>query len=91
MPYIPKIQRKCHENAIKKIVDNLVKLENENDVEGNFNYVVSSIIKRYLDETGIRYYKCNKFVGALACISDEFYRRMVAPYENLAIEKNGDI
>ena len=91
MPYIKQEDRPAYEEAIEKITDQLVKLENENDVEGHFNYVVSSVIRRYLRKTGPRYYKINKFIGALHCISDEFYRTSAAPYEDNAIEKNGDI
>jgi hypothetical protein len=91
MPYIPIDDRVQYEQSINVIVSLLSKLPNETDVEGHFNYIVSSIIKRYLDGTGIRYYKCNKFCGALDCISKELYRRVVAKYEDDAITKNGDI
>jgi hypothetical protein len=91
MPYIPQENRPAYEEAIEKIVDQLVQLDNENDVEGHFNYVVSSIIHRYMKKTGPRYYKINKFIGALHCISDEFYRTSASPYEDCARENNGDI
>jgi len=29
--------------------------------------------------------------GMLACVGHEFYRRMLGPYEDLAIKRNGDI
>jgi len=42
------------------------------------------------------YYLCHKSVckrtaGTVSCIKMEFYRRLVAPYEDTAIERNGDI
>jgi hypothetical protein len=91
MPYITQEARVPYEKAIENIVELLALLRAETDVEGHFNYVVSSIMKRYIKKTGNKYYKCNKFSGALNCIHSEFYRRVVAPYEDEAIKKNGDI
>ena len=30
-------------------------------------------------------------MGVLDCVKQEFYRRKLAPYEDVAIQKNGDI
>ena len=33
----------------------------------------------------------NAIIGALECAKAEWYRRMIAPYEDKAIERNGDV
>jgi len=59
---------------------------------GDLNYLFSMISKYYLESRGeIRYQYLNDVLGALNGASLEFNRRVVAPYEDLAIKKNGDI
>ena len=40
---------------------------------------------------GGNYAACNTVIGALECAKLELYRRIIGPYEDKAIEKNGDI
>ena len=94
MSYIKDEYRELYEKDINNIVENLLRvglLLDESQVGGHFNYVVSSIIKRYLDKKGKNYSRLQSFEGSLACISKEYYRRIVGPYEDEAIKKNGDI
>lgn len=96
MPYIKKERRPLFEESINNIVFNLGKIEenifDEDIAKGDLNYVISSIIKRYIDKHGWRYHRLNDFVGGvLTCCQLELYRRFAAPYEDKAIQKNGDI
>ena len=91
MPYIPKTRRKEYEKAISRIVYFLTNVE-ENDAKGELNYIIFSIIKRYIDEKGLRYFRAQDFIGGtLTCCQMELYRRILGPYEDKAIEKNGDV
>lgn len=64
----------------------------ENAAKGDANYVISSILWKYLVKNGIRYHRLNDFIGGvLSMVQAELTRRVVNPYEDLAIEKNGDL
>jgi hypothetical protein len=94
MPYIKSEKRKDFETEIQSIVDKLDKSEEgDNSAKGELNYIIYSIIKRYLDKKGMRYFRAQDFIGGvLTCCQMELYRRLLAPYEdNVAIKKNGDV
>lgn len=57
---------------------------------GELNFAVSALCRDYLGDS-YRYADINEVVGALECAKLELYRRIAVPYENTAIEKNGDI
>ena len=58
---------------------------------GDLNFVFSEIIKTYLYNKTINYQAYNDVIGALEACKLELYRRMVAPYEDIKIQENGDI
>jgi hypothetical protein len=58
---------------------------------GELNYLFSEIARRYLHDKGKSYQTMNDIVGALDGAKTEFNRRVVAPYEDLKIEENGDV
>jgi hypothetical protein len=58
---------------------------------GELNYLFSMIAKQYLENTGKSYQTCNDVLGALDGASKEFYRRVVAPYEDEKLKENGDV
>lgn len=60
--------------------------------EGAANYMISRIVAGGLKPAGgWRYMWLNRAYGTFLSAASEFYRRMVAPYEDKCIEKNGDI
>lgn len=62
------------------------------ETPGELNFLFSSIIAGYLETRGEeRYYVYNEIIGALDCAKMELYRRLVAPYEDKSIERNGDV
>lgn len=58
---------------------------------GELNYEFTKLIKKYLADNGLNYAKINDVVGALEGAKLEFYRRVVAPYEDQKIVENGDV
>ena len=58
--------------------------------EGELNYVLTLVIMDFLSRTKKKYSDFNAVVGVLECCKQEFYRRMVAPYEDKKIKENGD-
>lgn len=95
MPYITRDRRELFEKYVREIPDLLGagdgKPLDESLVPGDLNYVIYSIVKRYLDKNGHRYRNLNMLVGALECCKEEVYRRLGSKLEDGAIERNGDI
>ena len=64
----------------------------EDAAKGELNYVIFSIIQRYIKEHGIKYSRCQDFIGGvLTCCQHELIRRILSPYEDECIKKNGDV
>lgn len=88
MPYIKKEDRERYREALAQIVETLESIPEE-DRDGHINYVVTVMLKRLYQPPKYRRY--NKAIGVLECIKQEFYRRVVAPYEDIKMEQNGDV
>ena len=59
---------------------------------GELNYAVTRLVDRYLTNKGkIRYAHLNEVIGVLECAKQEFYRRVVSPYEDRKILESGDV
>jgi hypothetical protein len=87
MPYILPSERQRFDpliNALSK------ELQKDGCEAGNLNYVVSTLIGKAL-AANRRYAEANKLMGVLACVSAEFYRMDVAPYEDEKRRENGEI
>ena len=83
MPYITSKDRPRLQTPIKK----LPLLNNP----GELNYVLTLVCKHYITSHTENYQIFNDIVGALECCKQEFYQRMVAPYEDEKIKQNGDV
>jgi len=84
MPYIKKKERAKLDYLVKEIAEKIYD-------EGALNYVISSLCFEVLQREKINYKTLNAIIGVLTCVLQEFYRRIVVPYENSKIEENGDI
>jgi len=49
------------------------------------------IIHGYVQEHGLCYKTLNEVIGVLECAGQEFYRKVVVPYEDLKRLKNGPV
>ncbi len=58
---------------------------------GELNYVLTKVCIDYIEEKGVSYWVYNDVMGALECAKLEMYRRVVADYEDLKKEENGDV
>lgn len=83
MPYIK------NENRIiyNKIISSLPKIETKGDLE----YIVFSIMKKYMKTRDYRYSKLHDCVYAIMHCADEFRRRYLDKREDEARAVNGDI
>ena len=85
MPYIEEIDREKFEKLeLDRIAESI---ENA----GQMNYVVTMLIKSYLERKGLCYQNLNDILGALEGAKLELYRRVAAPYEDEKVESNGDV
>jgi hypothetical protein len=84
MPYIPKDNR---HDLLESSIHELMNLEMSS---GDMNFIISSLIWSKFNKNK-KYATANELMGILECVKMEFYRRMVAPYEDMAIQKNGDL
>jgi hypothetical protein len=85
MPYI-------HEDARQNLHDHyLSSLGEACYTPGELNYVITTICDSYLGANIISYTRCNEIIGALECAKQEFYRRLVASYEDKKMLENGDV
>ena len=87
MPYIKQEKRPLFDDDIEKIVS-ILKEQPLMEVDGDVNYIVTSIMKKLYAP---RYFNFNRAIGVLESIKLEFYRRAVAPYEDIKIKENGDV
>ena len=85
MPYIKSAAaRRAFDHA-------LIDLNYESiDGVGELNYIITRLISNYLGPQ-MDYERLNSIIGVLECAKQEFYRRVVAPYEDKKIEDNGDV
>ncbi len=59
---------------------------------GELNYVVTRILSGYLKKFGeVNYAVFNEVMGVIGCVGQEFYRRMIATYEDKKKKENGDV
>lgn len=84
MPYIPdKKLRKQLDEAVYSFVG----CGDTDDHTGKLNYFLFKLAKHY----GRNYKSYRDFIGELEAAKLEIYRRLVAPYEDKKIKKNGDV
>jgi hypothetical protein len=85
MPYISP-QRRADFEPLKKLLES-----QRLDHSGELNYAVTIICQAYLNQHVKSYQTLNEIHGALACVQQEFYRRVTAPYEADKIKQHEDI
>ena len=92
MPYVGKMIREALDQHIQRLVAEIVDVVPEADRDGVANYVVSRIVAAAMKpKDGWRYKSLAHAAEVFTAAGDEFRRRMLDPYEDEAIEKNGDI
>lgn len=84
MPYISKIGRPAFDQHLKEIGPLTLSA-------GDLNYCITYLVHAYLKAHGKSYSTMNDCIGVLDAAKMEFYRRVVAPYEDIKIAENGDM
>lgn len=86
MPYI-------EESAKDKFnTEALISDINKNGITpGELNYLITTLVSHYIDYKGVNYTHLNDVIGVLESAKQEFYRRIVTPYESGKLLDNGDV
>lgn len=58
---------------------------------GELQWIIAELIHNFISEKGLNYQHCQDMMGALAGAQAEFYREVVAPYEDIKKLENGRV
>lgn len=61
---------------------------------GELNYAITTMCNKFLADHEApvpSYTDLNAVIGVLECVKLEYYRRVVAPYEDIKKTQNGDV
>ena len=83
MPYISRSRRSDLDPRIDALGSSSL-------TAGEINYVISRIVYQWSRYLG-NYAAYNAVIGVLECVKQEFYRQVVAPYEDKKKEENGGV
>jgi hypothetical protein len=86
MPYIKKDKRESITLGGMSVID-----YNHINTPGELNYAISTLVSEYWSSNRMDYQGINDILGALEGAKLEFYRRVVAPFEDKKIKENGDV
>ena len=89
LPYIDEHERPRLDNLVDELTDEI--LNGDDAWEGRMNYVVSRMANNIVQSKGKSYRLFNRIVGVMECVKQEFYRRVVVPYERRKCYVNGDV
>ena len=90
MPYTKPEDRLPFADGIQALRDAFAEV---GATDGDLNYVLTSVALAWLEyhQPPHGYSLRSDVIKAFECAKLEFYRRMLAPYENCAIMKSGDV
>lgn len=87
MPYIKQEKRKEIDKFLDPLIEHLKK-QPVGEQDGDLNYAITKMVKRLYPR---HYLDLNRALGVLSAVSQEFYRRVVGPHEDVKIKENGDV
>lgn len=92
MPYLGEETKKDidEKHYGNEIYDRFSSMKPE-ELAGAINYLNFKIVRTWIKKNGKRYWILALIIGTLICCVIEIYRRIVAPYEDECIVKNGDV
>jgi len=87
MPYIKPEYREVLEKPLDDLWGTLMYIPGE-DLAGVLTYIIYYL---FINMPGKRYREFAALLGILDSVGKEFYRRVIAPYEDEKIQQNGDV
>jgi hypothetical protein len=89
MPYIKREEREELASFVNELKETVI--NGRTMTPGTLNFLITVMVHAYVERRGTSYSTLNDVMGVLASAQAEFYRRVVAPYENKKIEENGNV
>jgi hypothetical protein len=92
MPYINPSKRDILDPVIDELLQELRGLATDdphNNMEGNINYVFTRVLKQVYP--GGSYREINDALGVVTGVTQEYYRKVAAPYESQKEFENGEV
>ena len=84
MPYIPEEDRHDMTHYINLLSIQII-------TPGELNYVVSRLLHKAVESDSRNYENMSRYRAALLDAAEEYYRRVMAPYEDEKRRENGDV
>lgn len=84
MPYIKREARGTLDEHLRPLACQI-------STPGELNYAICHMARQLAHYMGNNYAAHNTVMGAIDCASREYYRRVIAPYEDTKITENGDV
>jgi hypothetical protein len=94
MPYIKDDLRSILDSDIKQLSDKINSVSHtDTDFAGILNYTITTLISNILlfKFDKLRYWHSPLIRGVLLDVAEEFYRRVMVPYEDTQLVNNGDV
>jgi hypothetical protein len=94
MPYIKDYWRNILDEDIRNLSEKVKNMsDNETDFAGILNYTITTLITNVLLSKfdRLRYWHSPLIRGMLLDVAEEFYRRVMVPYEDRQMLNNGDV
>ena len=98
MPYLTNAEKILIENEIKELVDYIKEFKGTLLKPGTLNYITTRLFAELVNlevedsiKTRPTYHQLSQYRAAINDSSDEIYRRVFAPAEDNAIQRNGDV
>lgn len=88
MPYIKKDNKPKFQPVLHEFQDVLKKF---GVTDGDLNYLITKLCLAWAKNQGENYSILSDVDKTLSCAQKEFYRRKLAPYEDLKALENGDV
>jgi len=86
MPYVEQKRRYRIDDELKDIV-----IEIHDYSVGDMNYIITRLIHKWIQTHNLCYANLNEVIGILESVKQEFYRTVVAPYEDQKRKENGSV
>jgi hypothetical protein len=81
MPYIKNSDRGQFDEMLVLLGDRI-------ETAGEFNYIITRLAHKYIENNGECYQNYNDIVGVLESAKMELYRKKIAPYEDIKEKEN---
>ena len=91
MPYLTPAARIPIQDYVDVLAEAMMDNSDDLSIAGTLNFVIFRLVHRIISTRGESYARYNGLIGAIECCKQELYRRCVGPYEDKAIERNGDV